>query len=110
MANVMVKPSYSVWLLPKKEDHEYLLRIILDLSKKYGGSDFCPHITVFSSIESDLQFVINAVKASIKGIIPFAVKKSELKFSDEKFKAVYMRMELNHQLVQINERLDQIFS
>ena len=56
---------YSIWLLPKKEDHELLGSVISRLSGTYNGKKFSPHLTAFGDISADPQLIEKATRDSI---------------------------------------------
>jgi len=101
---------YSIWLLPKKEDHELLGSVISRLSGTYNGKKFSPHLTAFGDISADPQLIEKATRDSIRNIEPFTVKISGIEFSDYIFKAAYISLEINSQLQTINQKLQDSLS
>lgn len=91
---------YSIWIEPVEKDARYLLRIIDNLGKKYDSPIFCPHITVYSKIRngSDAKAAINNCGRMKK----FTVKTTDLAFSDDLWKTVFINTEKNTKLRQIH--------
>ena len=94
---------YSVWVEPVEKDAKYLLRIIRKLGKKYCSPTFHPHITVYSEIRSS-----SAAKSAIKNcrkMKKFTVETTDLAFSDDLWKTVFINMEKNQKLRQIHDTI-----
>lgn len=101
---------HSVLLLFNKEDNAFLYKIIENLAKKYNAPKFLPHITMYAIVDASLSSIEDAVKDSIKGLSSFTVRGSKLNHSDNAWKTVFLEIELNSKLLQINEILSQKLS
>jgi len=86
---------YSIWVEPAAKDAKYLLQIIRKLGKKYDSPTFCPHITVYSGVRSS-----SAAKFAVKNcnMKKFTVKTTDLGFSDNLWKTVFINVEKNQKL------------
>lgn len=94
---------YSVWAEPVEKDAKYLLQIINNLGKKYDSPIFCPHITVYSKIRAG-----SAAKSAIRNcgkMKKFTVKTTDLAFSDDLWKTVFVNVEKNQELRQIHNTI-----
>jgi 2'-5' RNA ligase len=91
---------YSIWVEPAAKDAKYLLRIIRKLGKKYGSPTFCPHITVYDRVRSS-----SAAKFAVKNcnMKKFTVKTTDLEFSDNLWKTVFINVEKNQKLKRIHD-------
>ncbi|TBR10525.1 MAG: hypothetical protein EPO62_03225 [Candidatus Nitrosotenuis sp.] len=94
---------YSVWIEPVEKDTKYLLRIINSLGKKYGSPTFCPHITVYSKIRDD-SIAKSAIK-NCRRMKKFTVKTTDLGFSDDLWKTVFVNAEENRKLLQVHNTI-----
>ena len=94
---------FSIWVEPITTDAKYLLQIICNLGKKYGSPIFDPHITVYSGVQS-----ISAAKSAIrncKDMKKFAVNVTDLAFSNNLWKTVFINVEKNQKLKQIHDSI-----
>lgn len=94
---------YSIWAEPVEKDAKYLRRIIDRLVKKYGSPSFSPHITVYGKIRTGA-----AAKSAIKNcqeMRKFAVKATDLGFSDDLWKTVFINAEKNRKLLSVHNAI-----
>ena len=98
---------YSVWLIPRNADTEYLGHLIRNLSQKYNAPEFIPHITIYGDVNAGQEIVDEAVKHSIKGLKKFTIKTSNLAYEDYIWKTLFINIEQNLKLLQINEKLSE---
>ncbi|QLH08836.1 2'-5' RNA ligase family protein [Candidatus Nitrosotenuis sp. DW1] len=91
---------FSIWVEPATKDAKYLLQIICNLGKKYHSNTFNPHITMYSGIRSvsDAKLAIQNCKDMRK----FTVMATDLTFSDNLWKTVFVNVEKNQRLKQIH--------
>ena len=90
---------YSIWVEPAAKDAKYLLQIIRDLGKKYDSPIFCPHITVYSKIRG-----LTSASSAIRNCAmkKFTVRTTNLEFSDNLWKTVFVNVEKNQKLKQLH--------
>ena len=94
---------FSIWAEPATKDAKYLRQIIRLLGKKYDSPTFHPHITVYGGVQS-----ISDAKTAIrncKDMKRFAVKATDLGFSDNLWKTVFVNVEKNQKLKQIHNAI-----
>ena len=94
---------YSIWVEPAEEDAKYLLQIIRKLGKKYRSPTFCPHITVYSKIRGS-----SAARLAIhrcEDVKKFTVKTTDMAFSDDLWKTVFVNAEKNQSLRKIHRTI-----
>lgn len=87
--------TFSVWLVPQKEDKEYLDKVIRELAQKYDSPIFIPHITLFVDVKIEEDRLKSATEEIFSGIKPFVVRKKDLNQSDNFFKTVFIEFEQN---------------
>lgn len=94
---------YSIWVEPAKEDAKYLLGIIRNLGKKYHSPTFCPHITVYGKIGEGLTARLAMERC--RDVKKFTVKTTDLAFSDDLWKTVFVNTEKNKSLRKIHSTI-----
>lgn len=92
---------FSIWVEPAAKDAKYLSQIICKLGKKYRSHTFNPHITVYSGVRSasDAKLAIQ----NCKDLRKFTVMATDLAFSDNLWKTVFVSVEKNQRLRQIHD-------
>jgi 2'-5' RNA ligase len=94
---------YSIWAEPVEKDAKYLSRIIDSLGKKYDSPTFCPHITLYGKIrnESVAKSAIDICRMMKK----FAVKTTDLAFSDYLWKTVFINAEKSQKILYVHDAI-----
>lgn len=83
----------SVWLMPISNDWK---KVVVDLSKKYAGPIFDPHVTLFSG---DFSENIN-----FDGTFSITLRADGLRFSDQFTKSCYVQFQNNDKLIKLSEK------
>ncbi len=96
---------FAIWLLPIKEDVEYLKKIIKNLSQKYNSPEFLPHITIYGLVNIKMELLNKVINYSITNLKPFKVRKMSLGHSDNLWKTLFIKIKPNKALLLINRRL-----
>lgn len=101
---------WSLWLLPKREDHLVLKKFMNELSIENGSPSFEPHVTLFGrvNIAPEPLFKFFEDQAAIQGQIVSRIK--DLKFGISPWRSMFLDIKRNASLdsfqVKIIERLD----
>lgn len=98
---------FAIWLLPTKNDTKYLSSIITNLSRKFNSPTFLPHITIYGLVDAPLSIIEDAITTAISNLSSFTVKKSEINYSDNIWKTIFINIVPNQELKSINEKLAQ---
>lgn len=89
---------FSVWLVPQKEDENYLSNVIQELGKKNNSPIFTPHLTLFGDINIELDKLKSIIGDVFFNIKPFEIQKTRINQSEAFFKTVFIEFELNNTL------------
>lgn len=95
----------AVWFIFDKEDSTYLSHIIKHLSTQYNSSIFVPHITAYGLVDVELDVIDKIVANSIKNKKSFIVEKSNVSYSDDFWKTLFIEIYPNNQLTIITKIL-----
>ena len=101
---------FAIWLLPNKDDTNYLSDIIHELSYKLNSPEFSPHITVYGIVKTNQGILEEAITNILKNLKPFIVKKSRVKHSDFFWKTIFIDITPNRELNFINSKLSNYLS
>lgn len=100
---------FSFWFIPQKSDEEYLSVIIRSLCNQYQTTPFLPHITICRGVKDEFDNVIKVVEENVRGIKPFTVNLEKIGHSREPKKTLFIQLQQNVFLKQINENLSNKF-
>jgi len=96
---------FAVWFVFDKENNKYLSDIIKHLSIKYHSSNFIPHITAYGLVDVELDVMDKIVANSMKNEKSFIVEKTNISYSDDFWKTLFIEIYPNDQLTIISKRL-----
>ena len=94
--------KYSIWIIPPEPIFGQIKKVIDELSKKYEGPLFEPHMTLLGGIDND----ISEIERNIK-LLPSNGEKLELtlgpvSFSTTYFQSVLVRVNSTAKLMKLN--------
>lgn len=101
--------QYSIWIISPKPVYTHLKDIIDQLSKKYNGPVFEPHMTLLGNIESDLPEIEKKVKELASSITNLKLSLGPVSFSTTYFQSVFVRVNSIAQLMQLNLEAKRLF-
>lgn len=99
--------KYTIWTAPSEPLYSQLQGIIDDLGAKYNAPHFPPHMTILGSVEAELEDVKHKVEKVAKKFVPFEVILGPVSFSTTFFQSVFVRVNSNASLLQLNLDLKQ---
>lgn len=102
-----MKNLYSVWLVPQKNDEQYLKKIINKLARDYSAPLFIPHLTLFTETNFSLEKLQQIIDAVFKHQQPFEITKTGIGQSDYFWKTVFLEFELNETLRRLFESISE---
>ena len=101
-----MKQLLSVWLVPEKEDENYLQELINTLGKENNSPIFIPHLTLFGDIKIEFEELKNAIDNVFENIKPFKIKKTCVFQSELFFKTVFVEFKKSNLLTNLFENLE----
>ena len=96
---------YVIWLYLGQKDEEILQNIINNLGKKYDAPSFNPHITVYGLVNTELKNLTNYIKQISNQFTPFDVELSDVSYSEDLWKTLFLNLKLSESLTKINQIL-----
>lgn len=101
---------YSLWIIPSPDTKKRLKKIIINLSKKYDGPVFEPHMTLLGNINSEESECVKNTKVLASQIKPFTVSFGDISFSTTYFQSVFLRIKSSAELMEVNLRAKKLFN
>jgi 2'-5' RNA ligase len=102
---ILNSDMFAVWFTFHENDTQYLSEKIQELSKKYDSQSFIPHITAYGLVDISLDELDQIVQDAIKDEKNFTVDKTQISFSDDFWKTVFVEFENGDSLKRINKKL-----
>src|SRR3989338_2213040 len=102
--------KYTLWVVPTPQIKSILEKIILDLSEKYQGPKFEPHMTLLGDIETSEEEILKKTKELASIVKPFTCVLGEISFSTTYFQNVFVRVKSSANLMEANLAAKQIFN
>jgi 2'-5' RNA ligase len=96
--------KYSLWLTPSGSDFRQLLALVNSIGHKYGTPLFKPHITLLSGLlgsEEELESRVSQLSSQFSA---FTVHCSNMDWSDDYFRCLYIKVKKEPALVALHEQ------
>jgi 2'-5' RNA ligase len=84
--------KYALWLMPGGEVRERLARVLQDLSARWGGPEFAPHVTLLGGIAGPLGEIVRKSRSLADQIRPFTIRLENIDYLDEYFRCLFVRV------------------
>lgn len=94
--------KYFVWIIPPEPVFSELDNILRDLSQKYDGPLFHPHMTLLSNVEKPLEEIQQAVENAVHGLDTFKLSLGPISFSTTYHQSVFVRVNSIAPLMNLN--------
>lgn len=100
---------WSVWLAPCESDRIHLQKLIKDYYARFNSPVFEPHLTLFGRVETDPVFTLPFFNNLVKDTAPTSLKVTSVKTGIPPWKALFLQMENNKELIQFQREIDLYF-
>ncbi|WP_299489845.1 2'-5' RNA ligase family protein [Acaryochloris sp. IP29b_bin.137] len=98
----------SLWLVPQREDGQYLQAIINQLADQYQAPRFSPHVTVAGRLQVPEQYEVSLSNlATVTPILQLA--NQGLDHSSELFRTVYIRTAAAEPLLALRQQVYELW-
>lgn len=98
------KSNYFLWLKPSGSDFHQLLALVNSIGHKYGTPLFEPHITLLSGLLGSEKDIESRVFQLSSHYSPFTVHCSNMDWSDDYFRCLYIKVKKEPALVALYEQ------
>ena len=95
----------SIWLIPAREDAQYIQVIIDNLSINYQAPVFSPHCTLYSPIDLPKAELKKILERSAKNMKSFYVKKTMISHTEYIWKTIFIDLLRSSELEQLHQEV-----
>ena len=99
----------SLWFMPTGDVCDGLLRILHQLSARYGAPQFSPHVTLLGDCVGPRRELIRQSARVAAALRPFALRLEEIGFLDEYFRCLFVHAGLTEPLRKAHQAAHQVF-
>jgi 2'-5' RNA ligase len=82
---------YSLWLMPRGDAYERLVRVLHELSAACGAPEFPPHVTLLGGMVGARRDIVRKSAALAERIRPFTIRLEKIDYLDEYFRCLFVR-------------------
>lgn len=104
-----MKDYYSIWITLPDAARSRLTKIVNDLSKKYGGPTFEPHMTIVVNTNDTLENVVSKTKSIAKNTKAFELELGNIDYSTTYFQCVFVRAKTSVPLINLATKAKEKF-
>jgi len=95
----------SIWLIPAREDAQYIKVIIDNLSINYQAPVFSPHCTLYSPIDLPKAELKKILERSAKNMKSFYVKNIMISHTEDLWKTIFIELLRSSELEQLQQEV-----
>jgi len=95
----------SIWLIPAREDAQYIQVIIDNLSINYQAPVFSPHCTLYSPIDLPKAELKKILERSAKNMKSFYVKNIMISHTEDLWKTIFIKLLRSSELEQLQQEV-----
>ncbi len=102
--------TFHLWLAPASPAYDRLAGVIADLSARYRGPKFDPHLTLLGRLEGEQESLVGLTQQLASALQPFDVRLEAPSYEPLYFRCLYLPAEPSPPLLQAHQRAKQIFA
>ena len=95
----------SIWLIPAREEAQYIQVIIDNLSINYQAPVFSPHCTLYSPIDLPKAELKKILERSAKNMKSFYVKNIMISHTEDLWKTIFIELFRSSELEQLQQEV-----
>jgi hypothetical protein len=105
----MEQRSLFLWLIPEPRQQDDLESVIREISSRYGGPAFSPHVTLLSGIPDEAD-ATDRCRSLAESCAPLDLEVLHVGHRDEYFRALFLELRLSRPLLEARMQAEHIFS
>lgn len=100
---------FHLWLAPAGADYDRLAGIIADLSARYRGPQFDPHLTLLGRLEGEQESLAGLTQQLARALQSFEVRLKEPSYEAQYFRCLFLPAEPSPPIMDAHRQATQIF-
>lgn len=101
--------TFHLWLAPAGADYDRLAGVIADLSARYRGPQFDPHLTLLGRLEGEEEVLVERTRQFARVLHPFEVRLKEPGYEAQYFRCLFLPAEPSPPILEAHQRATLIF-
>lgn len=101
---------FSLWVTARGNTQKRLEAVVKDLSKKFKGPNFEPHMTLLGPIPEGKEEVIKKAQIFARKIAPFKLTLGNVDYSSTYFQCVFVRVMTSRPLLEARMTAQKVFN
>ena len=102
--------TFHLWLVPTGEAYDRLAGVIADLSARYQGPAFDPHLTLLGRLEGEEGRMVDRVYRLARALHPFEFRLKEPVYEAQYFRCLFLPAEPSPAILDAHQQATQIFN
>ena len=100
---------FHLWLVPTGAVYDRLAGVIADLSVRYDGPAFDPHLTLLGRLEGEEASLVDRTHQLARALQPFEVRLKEPGYEEQYFRCLFLPAEPSSPFLEAHRQTTQIF-
>ena len=101
--------TFHLWLVPTGTAYDRLAGVLSDLSARYRGPAFDPHLTLLGRLEGEEEPFLDRTKQLARALHPFEIRLKEPAYESLYFRCLFLPVEPSPPVLEAHRRATEIF-
>ena len=101
--------TFHLWLVPTGTVYDRLANVIADLSARYDGPRFDPHLTLLGRLEGEQESLVALTKQLAGALQPFEVQLKEPGYEPNYFRCLFLLAESSPPILDAHRQATRMF-
>ena len=101
---------FHLWLAPAGAVYDRLAGVISDLSARYRGPAFGPHLTLLGRLEGEHEAFVALANQLARALHPVEVRLKEPGYEAQYFRCLFLPVEPSPPILEVHQRATRIFN
>ena len=100
---------FHLWLVPTGDVGNRLADVISELSTRYHGPKFDPHLTLLGKLEGDEESLVELTRQLARSLHPLEVRLREPGYASQYFRCLFLPVEPCPPIRRVHQQAERIF-
>ena len=101
--------TFHLWLVPTGALFDRLAGVLADLSARYRGPAFDPHLTLLGRLEGEEEVLVDRTRQFAHALQPFEVRLKEPGYEAQYFRCLFLPVESSPPILDAHRQATRIF-